>query len=105
MGLRIKKNDTGVILAGKNKGKTGRILKVQEEKQLVTIEGVNLAKKHMKPSRKYTQGGIIEKESPIHISNVMIMCPKCSKPSRTGNLIVGDGKKHRVCKKCKEVID
>jgi large subunit ribosomal protein L24 len=105
VGLRIKKGDTALVLTGKNRGKSGRILSVLPDKQKVVIEGLNIVKKHMKPSKKYTQGGIIEKEAPIHMSNVMLMCPKCNKPARIGNTILEGGKKVRTCRKCKEVID
>lgn len=105
MGLRIKKGDTALVIAGKNKGKSGRVLSVLPTKERVIVEGLNIVKKHMKPSKQYTQGGIIEKESPIHISNVMLMCPKCNKPTRIGSTVFDDGRKLRTCKKCKEVID
>ena len=105
MGLSIKKNDTVLVLTGKEKGKRGRVLSVYPSKEQLLIEKINMIKKHMKPSRKYTQGGIIEKEAPLHISNVMLVCPKCSKPARIGNSILQDGRKVRTCKKCKEVID
>jgi large subunit ribosomal protein L24 len=105
VGLRIKKGDTAIVLTGKNKGKSGRILSVLPSKEKVIIEGLNIVKKHMKPSKKYTQGGIIEKESPIHISNVMLMCPKCNKPTRISNIVLDDGRKLRTCKKCSELID
>jgi large subunit ribosomal protein L24 len=105
MGLSIKKNDSVLVLTGREKGKRGRVLSVYPSKDQILIEKVNMIKKHMKPSRKYTQGGIIEKEAPLHISNVMLVCPKCSKPARIGNSILQDGRKVRICKKCKEVID
>ncbi|HEX8948953.1 MAG TPA: 50S ribosomal protein L24 [Dissulfurispiraceae bacterium] len=105
MGLRIKKGDTAVVTTGKNKGKKGRILSVIPSEERVVVEGINIVKRHTKPNKKYTQGGIIEKEAPIHISNVMLQCPKCGKPTRIGNAILEDGRKLRVCKKCKEVID
>ena len=105
MGLRIRKDDTAVIITGKNKGKKGRVLSVIPSEERVIIEGINIVKKHTKPNKKYTQGGIIEKEAPIHISNIMLVCPKCSKPTRIGNAVLDDGKKHRTCKKCKEVLD
>lgn len=105
MSLRIKKGDTVLVLSGKDKDKKGRVLKVIPKEQRVIVEGVNIVKKHQKPSRKYPQGGIIEKENPIHISKVMLMCPKCDKPTRIGAKILEDGRKVRVCKKCKEVID
>lgn len=105
MGLRVKKEDTVLVIAGKEKGKKGRVLSVLPSEEKVIIEKVNIIKRHMKPSRKYTQGGIIEKEAPIHISNVMLLCPKCNKPTRIGNRLLESGKKVRVCKKCQEVID
>lgn len=105
MSLCIKKNDTVIVISGKEKDKRGRVLSVNPSKNTLLAEGVNIIKKHMKPSRKYTQGGIIEKEAPLHISNVMLICPKCSKPTKINSTILSDGKKVRICKKCKEVID
>ena len=105
MGLGIKKNDTILVITGKEKGKKGRVLSVSPLKDQLLIEKVNIIKRHMKPTRKYAQGGIIEKEAPLHISNVMLVCPKCSKPTRIGNSLLQDGRKIRMCKKCREVID
>ncbi|MEN2986593.1 MAG: 50S ribosomal protein L24 [Thermodesulfovibrionaceae bacterium] len=105
MGLRVKKGDRVIVLSGKYKDKTGRILSVIPKEQKVIVEGVNIIKKHQKPTRKYPQGGVIEKEAPIHISKVMLLCPKCDRPTRIGARILEDGSKIRVCKKCKEVID
>jgi large subunit ribosomal protein L24 len=105
MGLSIKKNDTIVVLTGKEKNKQGRVLSVYPLKEQVLVEKINVIKRHMKPSRKYTQGGIIEKEAPLKVSNVMLICPKCSKPTRIGNTVLQTGKKVRVCKKCREVMD
>jgi large subunit ribosomal protein L24 len=105
MGLIIKKNDTVVVIAGRERGKKGRVLSVYSQKDRLLIEKINIIKKHMKPTRKQTQGGIIEKEASIHVSNVMLICPKCSKPTRIGNSILQDGRKLRICKKCGEVID
>jgi large subunit ribosomal protein L24 len=105
MGLSIKKNDTVVVIAGREKGKRGRVLSVYPQKDRLLIEKINIIKKHMKPTRKQTQGGIIEKEASIHVSSVMLICPKCSKPTRIGNSVLQDGRKLRICKKCGEVID
>lgn len=105
MGLGIKKEDTVLVIAGKEKGKKGRVLSVAKSKSNLIIEKVNIIKKHMKPSRKYAQGGIIEKEASIHLSNVSLICPKCNKPTRIANIVIEGGKKMRGCKKCKEVID
>ncbi|MFA5354200.1 MAG: 50S ribosomal protein L24 [Thermodesulfovibrionales bacterium] len=103
--MQVKKGDNAVIISGKNKGKTGRVLTVQPLEDKVIVEGLNVVKKHMKPSKTYSQGGIIEKEAPLHISNVMVICPKCNKPTRIGNTVLEGGKKLRTCMKCKEVID
>ena len=103
--MGINKEDTVYVIAGKEKGKKGRVLFVDKSKGRVLVERVNVIKKHMKPNKKYAQGGIIEKEAPIAISNVMFLCPKCSKPARIGASLLEGGKKHRMCKKCKEVID
>ncbi|HOP86879.1 MAG TPA: 50S ribosomal protein L24 [Syntrophorhabdaceae bacterium] len=100
----IKKNDLVIVTTGKDKGKTGKVLRIFKKKDRVIVEKVNMVKRHVKPSQK-TKGGILEKESPIHVSNVMIYCEKCSKPVRVGKKVLDDGKKVRFCKKCNEVID
>lgn len=105
MGLGIKKEDTVLVTAGKEKGKKGRVLSVMPVKSQLIIEKVNIIKRHMKPNRKYAQGGIIEKEAPVHISNVILVCPKCGKATRIANLVIESGRKVRTCRKCKEVID
>ena len=105
MGLGIKKEDTVLVIAGREKGKKGRVLSVMPAKSSLIIEKINIIKRHMKPSRKYAQGGIIEKEAPVHMSNVILVCPKCNKSTRIANLLMENGKKVRTCKKCKEVID
>lgn len=104
MGLSIKKNDTVLVVTGKEKGKKGRVISVDPTRNKILIERINIIKRHMKPSKKYAQGGIIEKEAPLNISNAMLVCSKCGKPTRIGNTILSDGKKVRTCKKCKEVI-
>ena len=100
----IKKNDKVIILSGKEQGKIGNVLKVDSEKERVIVEKINVVKRHSKPSASNAQGGIIEKESPIHISNLMIICNKCAEPTRIGKRILDDGSKVRICKKCGEVI-
>lgn len=105
MGLGIKKEDTVLVIAGREKGKKGRVLSVMPAKSSLIIEKINIIKRHMKPNRKYAQGGIIEKEAPIHMSNVILVCPKCNKSTRIANLLMENGKKVRTCRKCKEVID
>jgi large subunit ribosomal protein L24 len=103
--LRIKKGDMAVVITGKNKGASGRVLSIMPEKNRVIVEGVNMIKKHQKPNKKFQQGGIIEKEGPLNLSNTMLVCPKCSKPTRIGVAVLAEGKKLRSCKKCKEVIE
>ena len=105
MGLGIRKEDTVKVMTGKYSGKAGRVLAVDKGKDKILVEKINIIKKHMKPNKTYTQGGIIEKEAPIHMSNVMLVCPKCSKPTKIGATVLEGGEKHRTCKKCKEVID
>jgi len=105
MGLSVKKNDTVLVIAGREKGKKGRVLSVYPSKARLLIEKINMIKKHMKPTRKYAQGGIIEKEAPLHISNIMLICPKCNKPTRISNTHLQEGRRVRMCKKCREVMD
>ena len=107
--MRLKKDDKVIVVAGNDKGKTGKILKVFPQDLRVIIEGVNLRKRHTRPSQKSPQGGIIEKEAPIHISNVMILDPKSNKQTRIGSQILIDektGKKKiaRVSKKSNEML-
>lgn len=105
MGLNIKKNDTVVISSGDERGKRGRVLAVFPRKGTLIVEQLNMIKRHMKPSKKYSQGGIIEKEAPVRVSNVMLVCTKCDKPTRIGHKMLESGDKMRMCKKCAEVID
>ena len=105
MGQNIKKNDTVLVVTGREKGKRGRVLSIYPSNNRILIERINMIKKHMKPSKQYTQGGIIEKESPLHISNVMLICPKCNKPTKISSTFLQDGRKVRACKKCSEVMD
>ncbi len=100
----IIKNDTVKIIAGNHKGKVGRVLKVFPKANRVIVEKVNLIKRHTRPRSAQDKGGIIEKEAPIHVSNVMLVCPKCSKPSRTKVGLLSDGTKVRVCKSCSETL-
>jgi len=101
----IKKNDKVIVLAGKEKGKIGNVLKVDSEKGCVVVEKVNMVKRHTRPGGKSAQGGIVEKEAPIHVSNLMVVCSKCAEPARIGKRILEDGSKVRVCKKCGELLE
>lgn len=105
MGLGIKKNDTVLVIAGDEKGKKGRVLTVDAGNNRLVVESVNIIKKHMKPSKQYSQGGIIEKEAPLQRSKVMLLCPKCAQPTRVGNKVLENGRKTRACRKCGEVVD
>ena len=101
----IKKNDTVKVIAGKDKGKNGKVLRVIPKKDRVIVEKINMIKRHMKPNQQTRQGGILEKESPIHISNLMLICSKCTDPTRVGYKTLDDQHKVRYCKKCQEVLD
>jgi large subunit ribosomal protein L24 len=103
--FHIKKNDMVKVVAGKDKGKSGKVLRVIYKKDRAIVEKLNMIKRHMKPSQQNRQGGILEKEAPVHISNLMLICAKCTDPTRVGYRILEDNKKVRFCKKCNEVID
>ena len=103
--LHVKKDDLVMIVAGKDKGKSGKVLRVLPEKERVLVENINLIKRHTRPSQTNNEGGIIEKEAPIAISNVQLLCPGCSKPARTGIKVLEDGSKARFCKKCNEIVN
>ena len=100
----IQKNDTVVVTTGKEKGKTGKVISVFVEKNRALVEKLNRVKRHQKPTQKLPQGGVVEKESSIHISNLMLFCQKCGKGVRAGIKVGAKGKKQRVCKKCGENI-
>ncbi|HEU4366409.1 MAG TPA: 50S ribosomal protein L24 [Candidatus Krumholzibacteria bacterium] len=101
---RIVKNDTVRVISGNHKGKTGRVIMVIPDKNRVIVEKIQLVKRHTRPRSQQQQGGIIEKEASIHVSNVMLVCPKCGKPSRTHSGALASGKKVRVCNACDEMI-
>ena len=101
----LKKDDKVKVLAGKDKGKIGKILNVNRKKSRVLVEKINMVKRHSKPSAQSKQGGIIEKEMPIQWSNVMVMCNKCVTPARVKMQRLEDGKKIRICAKCGEALD
>ena len=103
--IRIKKDDKVKIIAGKDNGKVGKVLKVDRKKQRVLVENANIVKRHSRPTAQNRQGGIIESEAPVDVSNVMLLCNKCVKPVRIKMQRLDDGKKVRVCRKCNEQID
>jgi large subunit ribosomal protein L24 len=102
--MKIKKNDTVRVIAGNAKGTEGKVLKVFPEQNRVIIEKVNMIKRHTRQTSQADQGGIVEKEAPINASNVILICPKCSKQTRTTHSVLADGRKVRVCKKCNETL-
>ena len=104
--IRLKKNDTVQVIAGKDAGKQGKVLKVFPEKNRIIVQGVGFIKKHTRPNpQRNIKGGIAEREAPIHVSNVMIVCGECSRRTRIGSRTLSDGKKVRICRKCEGVLD
>jgi len=102
----IKKNDEVFILGGKDRGKTGRVLIVMPKDQKVVVEGVQMIKRHTRPNpQRNIKGGIVEKEAPVHISNVAIVCKNCKQHTRIANKVLADGRRVRTCKKCGNTID
>jgi len=106
MGLpKIKKNDTVMIVTGKERGKTGKVLRVLPEKGRVVIERLNMVKRHSKAKQAQGPQGIVEKEAPLHVSNVMLLCEKCNRPVRGRRRVLEDGRQVRVCHRCGEQMD
>jgi large subunit ribosomal protein L24 len=103
--MKIHKDDTVLVIAGKDRGKKGKVRFAYPRKQQVIIEGVNFIKKHSKAQGQARQAGIIDLEAPLHISNVMLLCAKCNKPGRIGYKTLEDGRKVRFCRACNEVVD
>lgn len=101
----LKVNDQVEVIAGKDKGRVGKVIRVNATDGKAVVEKINMIKRHTKPSQMNQQGGIIEKEAAIDASNLMVICPKCSKTSRVGKKILEDGSKVRVCKKCNEPVE
>ena len=101
---KLKKNDTVAVITGKDKGKKGKILRLFASEGKAIVEGVNMAKKHMRPTRDNPKGGIFSIERPIDISNIMLVCSKCGANTKVGMKILTDGTKQRICKKCQEII-
>lgn len=104
--LHVKKNDQVKVLAGKDAGRTGRVLRVFPQRNRAIVENVNTVRRHTRPNpQRNVQGGIVERESPIHLSNLQVICPDCSRPSRVGYQELSDGKRVRVCKRCGATVD
>jgi large subunit ribosomal protein L24 len=104
--VHIKKNDQVHVMSGKDRGKTGKVLKVFPDKSRAIVEGLNFVQKHTRPNpQKNIKGGILPKEASIHLSNLMVVCKRCNKHARVGFSVMQDGRKVRVCKKCNELLD
>jgi large subunit ribosomal protein L24 len=104
MKLRIRKNDTVMVIKGRERGKTGKVLRVIPTANRVVVERLNLVKRHSKPRGAATPGGIIEKEAPLQLANVMLMCERCNAPVRVGIKAAADGAKTRICRRCGEAL-
>lgn len=102
--FKIKRDDLVYVITGKDRGKKGKVLKIFPEENRAIIEGINLTKRHRRRTREDQQGGIVEIETPIDISNLMLLCKHCNKATRVGFSVLKDGSKARICKECKEVI-
>ncbi len=100
----IRKNDTVMVTTGKFKGKTGKVIAIFQERHRALVEKLNMMKRHQKPTPKMPQGGIVEKEASIHLSNLLVYCLKCTKGVRTAVQVAADGKKRRICRKCGETL-
>lgn len=101
---KIKKNDIVYVIAGRDKGKTGKVFRVMPTKNKALVEGVNYVKKHSRKTKQDQQGGIVQMESAIDLSNISLFCKGCNKPAHTGINVLADGTRSRFCKRCKEVI-
>jgi large subunit ribosomal protein L24 len=103
--VHVRRGDSVGVIAGSERGKRGKVLRVLREKGRVLVEHVNMIKKHQRPTQKLRQGGIIEREGPLALSNVLVICPRCDKPVRTGVKILADGRRVRSCRRCGESVD
>ena len=102
---RVKKNDTVMVIAGKERGKTGKVLRVLPEENRAVVERINVVKRHLKPRGPQSPGGIVEKEASLHLSNLMPMCDRCNAPVRISTRVLQDGSKARECRRCHELLD
>jgi large subunit ribosomal protein L24 len=103
--LFVRSQDEVVVISGKDRGKRGRVLRVDRDKGRVVVEGVNVAHRHQKPNQKLLQGGVVDQENAVAASTVMVVCPACKKPTRVGHLVDADGNRRRRCILCGKAID
>ena len=103
--MRVKKGDQVLVISGDDRGKKGKILKMFPKRGRVVVEGINFIKRHTRPSQRVPQGGILQREAPIGLSNVMLICPKCGTPTRFRSKTIAEGKRYRSCIHCGEVIE
>ena len=103
--MKIRKNDTVIVIAGKDRGKKGKVRLSYPKQSRLLVEGVNMIKRHTRARGRVRQAGVIEREAPIHVSNVMLLCSKCSRPTRVGLQLLEDGRKVRLCHRCHEAIE
>lgn len=103
--MKIRKNDNILVINGKDRGKKGKVRFAYPKNERILVEGINFIKRHTRARRQVRQAGIIEREAPIHVSNVMLLCSKCNHPARVGFRFLEDGRKVRICRVCNEVLD
>ena len=104
--IRLKKGDLVQVIAGRDAGKQGKVLKILPEKNRVIVQGVGFVKRHTRPNpQRNIKGGIAEREAPIHVSNVMVVCGECGKRTRIGSKVLNDGQRVRICRRCQGVLD
>ena len=103
--MHVHREDTVLILTGKDRGKKGRVIRLLSKGEKALVEKINMVKRHTRPNQQLPQGGIMEKEAPIHLSNLQVVCSKCSKPTRVASKTLADGRRARACKKCGEILD
>ena len=103
--MHVHREDTVVILAGKDRGKKGRVIRLFTKTEKALVEKINMVKRHTRPNQELPQGGIVEKESPVHVSNLQVVCSKCGKATRIAHKALTGGQRARTCKKCGEILD
>jgi large subunit ribosomal protein L24 len=104
-GAHVRRGDLVAVISGRDRGKRGKVLRVLHDRGRVMVEKINLIKRHQRPTQKLRQGGIIEREGALALANVLLVCGRCDRPSRSGIKVLGDGRRIRVCKRCGESID